>query len=163
MANVHLLFWFDVEDCMVPQSDDAAKRLAWILERHGVRGTMKLVGQKARVLEQRIRYDVIDALKHHDIGYHSNWHGLRPQVAEYLAPLDWEQGAAEFERREGPGLADAPAPGPPVYGNLAPTGPVGLPVRCWGILTYVSGFGYVAGLPALLPGGLLRTSHMYPK
>ncbi|MGI6208358.1 MAG: hypothetical protein ACOYEW_09085 [Anaerolineae bacterium] len=169
MANVHLLFWFDVEDCMVPQSDDAAKRLAWILERHGVRGTMKLVGQKARVLEQRIRYDVIDALKHHDIGYHSNWHGLRPQVAEYLAPLDWEQGAAEFERREGPGLADVRrvfGVHPVTYGQPGSNwAPQVFPVlRRWGIPTYVSGFGYV-GLDCqpFYYGGLLCTSHMYPK
>jgi len=96
MPQVHVLFWFDVEDCTVTHSDDAAKRLALILERHGVRGTFKVVGQKARMLEQRIRYDVIDALERHDIGFHSNWHGLRPQIAEYLGPLDWEEGVAEL-------------------------------------------------------------------
>ncbi|NPV08530.1 MAG: hypothetical protein HPY83_11300 [Anaerolineae bacterium] len=169
MPNVYVLFWFDVEDCMVPQSDDAAKRLAWILERHRVRGTMKLVGQKARVLEQRVRYDVIDALQKHDIGFHSNWHGLRPQVAEYLAPLNWEDGAAEFERRERPGLLDVRrifGVNPVTYGQPGSNwAPQAFPVlRRWGIPTYVSGFGYVGvDCQPFYYGGVLCTSHMYGK
>ncbi len=39
MGEVYVLFWFDIENCMVPQSDDAAKRLTMILEKHDVRGT----------------------------------------------------------------------------------------------------------------------------
>ncbi|NUP99679.1 MAG: hypothetical protein HUU35_07485, partial [Armatimonadetes bacterium] len=167
MPKVQVLFWFDVEDCTVPQSDDAAKRLAWILSRHGVRGTMKVVGQKARLLEQRLRYDVVDALGEHDIGFHSNLHGLRPQIAEYLAELDFEAGAAEFEQREGPGLADVQR----LFGRRAVTygqpGPNWAPqpfsvLRKWGIATYVSGYGYV-GLDCqpFWYGGLLCTSHLH--
>jgi hypothetical protein len=128
---------------------------------------MKIVGQKARILEQRIRYDVIDALKHHDIGFHSNWHGLRPQVAEYLAPLGWEEGAAEFARREYPGVLDVRrlfGVNPVTYGQPGPNwAPQVFPVlRQWGIPTYVSGFGYV-GLDCqpFWYGGVLCTSHMY--
>jgi len=164
---VHVLFWFDVEDCTVTQSDDAAKRLALILREHGVRGTFKIVGQKARLLEQRVRYDVIDALREHDIGFHSNWHGLRPQVAEYLAPLDWDDGAAEFQRREEPGLDDVRR----LFGDRVVTygqpgsnwAPQVFPVLGrWGIPTYVSGYGYV-GLHCqpFWYGGVLCTSHMY--
>jgi hypothetical protein len=166
---VHVLFWFDVEDCTVTESDDAAKRLAWILERHGVRGTMKLVGQKARLLEQRIRYDVIDALQRHDVGFHSNWHGLRPQIAEYLAPLGWQEGAAEFERREGPGLEDVRrifGTTPVTYGQPGPNwAPQVFPVlRRWGIRTYVSGYGYVGvDCQPFWYGGVLCTSHLYGK
>lgn len=166
---VYALFWFDVEDCTVTQSDDAAKRLALILESHGVRGTFKVVGQKARVLEQRIRYDVIDTLCRHDIGFHSNWHGLRPQIAEYLGPLGWDEGVAEFEKREGPGLEDVRrlfGVNPVTYGQPGSNwAPQVFPVlRQWGIATYVSGFGYI-GLdcqPFWL-GGILCTSHMYGK
>ncbi|MBM4048133.1 MAG: hypothetical protein FJ279_23775, partial [Planctomycetes bacterium] len=169
MASVYVLFWFDVEDCTVTQSDDAAKRLALILEKHGVRGTMKVVGQKARVLEQRVRYDVIDALKRHDIGFHSNWHGLRPQIAEYLAPLDWDEGVAEFERREKPGLDDVRrlfGANPVTYGQPGSNwAPHPFPVlRKWGIPTYVSGFGYVGvDCQPFWYGGILCTSHMYGK
>lgn len=168
MAKRYVLFWFDVEDTTVPQSDDAAKTVAQILTRHGVRGTMKVVGHKARVLRDHIRYDVIDALADHAIGYHSNWHGLRPQIAEYLAPLGWEEGIAEFDRREAPGLDDLRAlwdiDVPVCYGQpgsnwAAQPFPA---LRRWGIQTYVSGFGYV-GLHSqpFWYGGLLCTSHMY--
>jgi hypothetical protein len=167
MPKVYVLFWFDVEDCTVPQSDDCAKRLCQILTKHGVTGTMKLVGQKARMLEQRVRYDVIDALQLHDIGFHSNWHGLRPQIAEYLAPLGMEDGAAEFERREGPGLEDVKRIfGAPIvtYGqpgsNWAPQAFSVL--SQWNIPTYVSGFGYIGvDCQPFYLGGLLCTSHMY--
>jgi len=167
VGKAHLLFWFDVEDCMVPQSDDAAGRIAQILSEHGVRGTFKVVGQKARVLRERVRYEVIDELARHDIGYHSNWHGLRPQLAEYLAPLGWEEGAAEFERRERQGLDDLEAifgKHPICYGQPGPNwAPHVFPVlRSWNIPAYISGFGYV-GLDCqpFWYGGLLNTSHMY--
>ncbi len=168
MPNVHVLFWFDVEDCTVPQSDDANKRLARILEQHGARGTFKVVGQKARLFEQRLRYDVTDALRAHDIGYHSNLHGWRPQIAEYLADLDPVAGAAEFARREGPGLDDVRRvfAGQPIttYGQPGPNWAPQVfgPLRDWGIPTYVSGFGYVGvDCQPFWYQGLLCTSHMY--
>ncbi len=167
MAKAYVLFWFDVEDCTVPQSDDAAGRVAEILTERGVRGTMKLVGQKARVLRERLRYTVIDRLSRHDIGYHSNWHGLRPQVAEYLAPLGWDEGGAEFERRERPGLDDVEAlfgQHPVCYGQPGPNwAPHVFPVlRRWDIPAYVSGFGYVTlDAQPFRYGGVLNTSHLY--
>ena len=68
---VFVVLWFDTEDYILPQDDDAAKRLAETLTGLGVRATFKVVGEKARVLESRGRSDVIGALKRHDIGYHS--------------------------------------------------------------------------------------------
>jgi len=169
MAKVYVLWWFDVEDCTVTQSDDAAKRLAMILQEHGARGTFKIVGQKARMMEQRVRYDVIDALKRHDIGFHSNWHGRRPQIAEYLGPLDWDAGVAEFEKREGPGLEDVRrifGQNPLTYGQPGSNwSPHVFPVlRRWGVPTYISGFGYVGvDCQPFWYGGTLCTSHMYGK
>ena len=167
MATRYILFWFDVEDCTVTQSDDAVKRLCQILTKHGVRGTMKLVGQKARMLRERVRYDVIDALAEHAIGYHANWHGLRPQPAEYMGALDWLEGGAEFDRRECVGLVDLRdlwGITPVCYGQPGSNwSPQVFPVlRRWGIPTYVSGFGYV-GLHAqpFYYGGIVNTSHMY--
>ena len=167
MAEVYALFWFDVEDCTITQSDDAAKRLANILTAHDVRGTFKVVGQKARMLRQRIRYDVIDALQQHDIGFHSNWHGLRPQIAEYLAPCDWEEGVREFAARERQGLDDVRdvfGPNIVTYGQPGSNwAPQVFPVlRDWQIPSYVSRFGYVGvDCQPFWYGGLLCTSHMY--
>jgi hypothetical protein len=103
---VNVVLWFDTEDYIEPSADDAALRIAKMLTAEGVRATFKVVGEKARVMEKRGRRDVIQALSKHAIGYHSNWHSVHPTPAEYLLHLGYLEGAEEFERREGPGIAD---------------------------------------------------------
>jgi hypothetical protein len=100
---VHVVLWFDAEDYILPEDDDATKRLAEMLTRLNVKATFKVVGEKARVLEQRGRTDVIAAVTQHDVGYHSNVHSQQPTIAVYLQHAGWDDGRAEFERREGPG------------------------------------------------------------
>jgi hypothetical protein len=103
---VYVTLWFDTEDYILPQDDDATKRVAETLTHAGIRGTFKVVGEKARVLEQRGRNDVIAALKRHEIGYHSNTHSGQPTIAVYLQHAGWDDGIAEFYRREEPGVGD---------------------------------------------------------
>lgn len=105
-GRVYVILYFDTEDYILPQSDDAAKRLAGFLTQQGIRATFKVVGEKARVLERRGRSDVIGALAQHEIGYHSNTHSQHPTPAEYEAPLDWSDGVEEFTRRERSGYDD---------------------------------------------------------
>ncbi len=105
-APIYVTLWFDTEDYILPQSDDAAKRIAEMLTRMGVKATFKIVGEKARVLEQRGRKDVIAALKKHEIGYHANLHSGQPTPAVYLQNAGWEDGIAEFYRREVQGVRD---------------------------------------------------------
>jgi hypothetical protein len=105
-STVNVILWFDTEDYLLPADDDATKRLAEMLTQRGIRATFKLVGEKARVLEQRRRGDVIAALKKHDIGYHANFHSVHPAPSEYLADAGLLDGMAEFARREGGGAAD---------------------------------------------------------
>src|SRR3954468_20326701 len=105
-APVYVTLWFDTEDYILPQDDDMAKRLAELLTSPGVKATFKVVGEKARVLEARGRTDVIDALRHHDIGYHSNTHSQQPTPAVYLQPAGWDDGIEEFFRREAQGARD---------------------------------------------------------
>ena len=141
-APIYYLLWFDTEDYIEPASDDAALRLAQELEKLGVRATFKVVGEKARVLEKRGRRDVINALAKHDIGYHSNNHSIPPSPAVYLRPLGWLEGAAEFERREGPGARDVArifGKTPSCYGQPGNSwGPQSLPaLRQMGIPAYM--------------------------
>ncbi|HKS94935.1 MAG TPA: polysaccharide deacetylase family protein [Terriglobia bacterium] len=103
---VYVVLWFDTEDYMLPESDNAAKRIADYLTQQGIQATFKVVGEKARTLERRGRRDVIAALARHEIGYHSNTHSQHPTVAEYESALDWEAGVEEFDRRERPGFDD---------------------------------------------------------
>jgi hypothetical protein len=104
--RVYVILWFDTEDYILPASDDAALRVADFLSRQGIRGTFKVVGEKARTLALRGRKDVIEALKKHEIGFHSNWHSTQPTPAMYSSNLGWDEGVEEFERREGPGARD---------------------------------------------------------
>lgn len=105
-SEVDVILWFDTEDYLLPADDDAAKRLAEMLSQRGVRATFKVVGEKARVLEKRGRIDVIEALKKHEIGYHSNLHSVHPTPTEYLADCGLLDGMAEFIRREKRGADD---------------------------------------------------------
>ena len=104
--SIQVLFWFDVEDYIEPQSDAALKGLLEIFESHGVQATWKLVGEKARVLERRGRGDIIRLLQRQDIGYHTDNHSQHPVLAEYLDHMGWEDGIAELRRRESQGYRD---------------------------------------------------------
>src|SRR5262245_59231868 len=89
--KVYVLLWFDTEDYLLPASDDAAKQVAEFLTREGIRATFKVVGEKARTLERRKRFDVIAALRKHEIGYHSNYHSTQPTPAMYAHNLGWDE------------------------------------------------------------------------
>ncbi len=159
---VYVLLWFNTEDYIVPQSDDAAKRLAVFLTQEGIPATFKVVGAKARVLMQRQRQDVITALTQHDIGYLSNTHSQHPTVAEYESNLGWETGVEEFARRERPGFDDVAHVfrKPPVaYGQPGLSwAPQAFPaLQKWGVHVYL-GEGKQVGLRGrpFWYGGLLN-------
>ena len=163
---VYVLLWFDTEDYVEPASDDAALRIADDLTAEGVRGTFKVVGEKARVLESRGRRDVIAALSRHAIGYHSNWHSAHPTPSEYLEPLGFLEGAQEFERREGAGISDLVrvfGTQPVCYGQPGSSwGPQGNPaLRKLGVPVYLDE-GEQVGLDEqpFWYGGLLHVFHM---
>jgi peptidoglycan/xylan/chitin deacetylase (PgdA/CDA1 family) len=141
-GQVYVLLWFDTEDYILPQSDDAAKRIAAFLTQQGVPATFKLVGEKARTLQRRNRQDVIAALAQHEIGYHSNTHSQHPTVAEYESNLDWDSGVQEFSRRERPGFDDVThifRKTPAAYGQPgASWAPQAFPaLEKWGVRVYL--------------------------
>ncbi len=102
--TMYITLFFDVEDCVTPLSDDIAKDLADTLSDHGLKGEFMVVGDKARMLEKRGRWDVIEALRRHEVGLHTNRHSRHPNVAEYLEDNRWNDGIEEAVRREGPGV-----------------------------------------------------------
>jgi hypothetical protein len=128
--KVYVVLWFDVEDYILPASDDAALWLADFLTKEGIRGTFKIVGEKARSLERRKRTDVIAAMKKHEIGYHTNYHSVHPTPAQYLNNLGWDEGVEEFDRREAPGWKDVER----VFGQKPSC--YGQPGSSWGPQTY---------------------------
>ena len=104
--KVYVILWFDTEDYILPASDNATLRLARWLIQQGIRAVFKIVGERALSFERRGRDDVIEALKKHEIGFHARWHSVHPTPAMYLSNLDWDEGVAEFDRREKPGYDD---------------------------------------------------------
>jgi hypothetical protein len=140
--QVNVFFWFDVEDYITPESDLALGRLIELFDRHGLKGTFKLVGEKVRGLRQRGHYDILAKLRTHDIGYHTDFHSKPPSISEYLLHQDWESGIQEFVRREQEGfdtLKNAFQRTPSCYGQ--PGGawaPQVYPaLRQWGVPLYL--------------------------
>lgn len=101
---MYVTLLMDVEDLVAPEADDIAGKCADILFEEDVRATLCVVGEKARLLKQRGRDDVIAALKRHDIGFHTDFHSVHPTITEYLGDKGWEDGVAEALRRETPGV-----------------------------------------------------------
>ena len=104
--GVYVIFQLDTEDYITPQADDVLLGLVRIFNKHGIKGSFAIVGEKARVLERRGRRDVIEALRTQDIAYQSNHHSLHPTIAEYLKDLGWEEGVKEVIKRESKGIED---------------------------------------------------------
>src|SRR5579884_824040 len=139
---IYVVLWFDTEDYILPASDDAAMHLAEFLAKQKVSATFKVVGEKARTLERRGRQDVIAALKKHEIGFHSNFHSVQPTPAMYLSRLGWDDGVAEFDRRERPGFDDVQrifGVAPSCYGQPGSSwGPQSFgAMRRWGMPVYL--------------------------
>ena len=111
--------FMDVEDLVALESDDVARDCAEILSQEGVPATFCVVGEKARLLLQRGRDDVISAMARHDIGLHTDFHSVHPTIAEAMADRDWDEGVAEAERMERPGAEAIER----VFGR---------PPSCWG-------------------------------
>lgn len=98
---------FDTEDPIHPEADDALLRLCRTLADAGVPGNFFVVGEKARVLRERGRRDVIEALAEHEVDYHGNyWYELPVPAIEYGDELDWDAAVEYGTRVELDGLHD---------------------------------------------------------
>ena len=103
---MYITLLFDAEDLVDPRSDDATLRIAQIFAEEGAPSTFMVVGEKARLWEQRDRRDIVAALQPHDIGLHTNRHSIHPTVAEYLEGKSWDRGIEEVLAQERPGVQD---------------------------------------------------------
>ena len=102
MSSIDLIITFDTEDTYTPAEagmDDVPKALAEILSEEGVPGHFIVIGDRARLLRDRGRDDVIAALKQHCIGVHT-LHEAQPYEASLAADLDWDGGLDVVRRME---------------------------------------------------------------
>ena len=105
-ATVNVLVTVAAEDFVVPRSDDIVMQLARILRRAAVRGNFHVTGDKIRTLVARGRKDVIDALGEHEVGYHTNTHGVRPFLGHLLDDENWDASLRSVLASEAPGAWD---------------------------------------------------------
>lgn len=105
-AMVEVIFSFDTEDFVTPESDDVLLAIAETLTRHGVRASFAVVGDKARALWARGRRDVVEAVAKHDVQYHANTHLIWPRTTVELSRMDWDDGVDLVMQTERHGLED---------------------------------------------------------
>ncbi len=78
-----LIFCFDTEDFTSDYACDAIRDVALLLESEDIRGCFMTVGLVAKQLIAWKRFDVLDALKAHEIDYHTYGHSMHPNICEY--------------------------------------------------------------------------------
>jgi hypothetical protein len=142
MKQLKVMLWFDVEDFITPEADDALLALMEMMDSLGIRGSLKIVGEKIRVLRDRGRTDILEKLAGHEICYHTENHSVHPTQTEYVCGMGFGEGVLEFERRERQGFTDVQditGQFPTSYGQPGASWiPHVFPVlRKWGVPTYV--------------------------
>ncbi len=164
--RIKVLFWFDVEDFINDESEEALLGLLDLLDERDIVGIFKIVGEKARAMARNGRDDLFARLKRHEIGYHTDWHSVHPVVTEYLEQLGFREGAEAFRQREGAGFDDLRRlTGQPIrcYGQPGQAwAPQPFPVlKQWGISAYLDGHDQVTmGGRPFWYGGLLNLASL---
>lgn len=91
---MYAILTFDTEDIYYPPEyhiDDIAGWLAEIMTDCKIRGSFFVMGEKARVLKERGRTDVIKKMADHDIASHTQA-DLHPLIPEILQNKGWDDG-----------------------------------------------------------------------
>lgn len=110
---MEMIFSFDTEDYVDPISNDALLRLAQIHTKHGVPAVFGLVGEKARFIHVCGRDDVVEALRDHEVAYHSDHHFILPNwrydprhMPAWVNEKDWDSAMDRLLAEESRGIAD---------------------------------------------------------
>lgn len=104
---IDVVFGFDVEDPVNEEEDDALLSLCRIFSAEGLPASLFIAGEKARLLRQRGRRDVIQAMREHEICCHGNYWGEFPRPAlHYGQEMGWYEAVAFALSVELPGLHD---------------------------------------------------------
>lgn len=100
-----IIFSFDTEDFTCSRAADGIIEVAEILRSEGIRGCFNIVGLLADQLVAWGRTDVLEALKYHEIDFHSYGHSLHPCINEYTNIEDHDAAYRELVSQESEGVA----------------------------------------------------------
>lgn len=104
MKQIKVLLWFDVEDYLTAESDDAFYDILRILDEYGVRATLKFCTKKVELLQKKGRTDILEKLKR------LSFASIQRSTVDTRCPRNtWNitgsgRGTEEFFRREYPGF-----------------------------------------------------------
>jgi peptidoglycan/xylan/chitin deacetylase (PgdA/CDA1 family) len=97
---------FATEEFVTPAHNEVLIRIASILSERNIVGSFHLTGELARNLRDNQRFDVIEALRQHEIGYHSNTHGAFPFIGSVCENNSWDSAVEKLMRTEAKGILD---------------------------------------------------------
>ena len=96
MTNI--IFSFDTEDFTDSHTADGILEMVRLLQEEGVRGCFCIVGYLARQLLAWGRTDVLDALRYHEVDFHTLGHTMHPTIGEYTDTEDYRTACNEVGR-----------------------------------------------------------------
>jgi peptidoglycan/xylan/chitin deacetylase (PgdA/CDA1 family) len=102
--TMKVIISLDTEDYISTNAVEAQKWWAKTLSDHGVRASFQCVGELVRKWLATGRFDVIDAVAQHEIGFHTNYHSLHPTHPEALQNFSFEKGVEWALERENSGV-----------------------------------------------------------
>ena len=101
-----LIISLDTEDFITPAAREAQLWWAHTLSEYGVRGNFQIVGELLRTYERSGRTDIIEALRPHEIGYHTDYHSVPPLHPVALEGVPLDSAVSWVLEREARGFAD---------------------------------------------------------
>lgn len=99
-----LVFSFDTEDFTSSRAADAIVREAELFREEGIRGCFCMVGLLAGELKRNGRTDVLEALKYHEIDFHTYGHTVHPMIDEYTDIESFDEAHRLLTEQEGLGI-----------------------------------------------------------
>lgn len=155
MNRTEVLICFDTEDFTSNTSCDAIRDLAYLLQEEGIIGNFMMVGLLGQQLIRWQRRDVIDALKFHEVHFHTYGHTMHPDICESTDLEDFNEAyrIISIQEAEGIGMVKAATGRDRILASVPPGNSVsyvamyayadmGLPIYCDSILSTEMNGGY---------------------
>lgn len=107
MARIPALLCLDIEDPITLRSHQAAGWITRAISDAGLTASCFLVAEKVRAWDNLGLRDVIEAVKRHDLGFHTSRHSYHPTISEISESLPAQSGAEMLWGWERVGWEDA--------------------------------------------------------
>lgn len=78
MKKKKILLWYDVEDYVTEEAENALLKLLELMHEYGVRATLKLCTKKYEQLIHNGRTDILELLADHELAFHMTNHSVHP-------------------------------------------------------------------------------------